>query len=85
MALGMRQWLSSWENFTIHAKRYIDVEDGRIVALVELHARARASGAPLVQRGGHLHVFRDGRLARLEIYPNPESALRAAGLDPDSA
>ena len=84
LAAAMRQWLSSWEGFTIEAEEFIANGDV-VVALVMLRARARASGAAMERRAANVHFFRGDLMSRLEIYPSREAGLRAAGLDPNSA
>jgi ketosteroid isomerase-like protein len=43
-------------------------------------ARGRVSGAEVEGHWGYVTSFRDGRIARVEAYREPQRALKAAGL-----
>ena len=50
----------------------------RIVVFFRLRSRPRGSSAAVEIRAGHLWTMRDGRAARLQIFPEREKALEAA-------
>ena len=52
----------------------------RIVVFFRLRSRPRGSSAIVEIRGADLWTMRDGMAARLEIFPQREKALKAAGL-----
>ena len=52
----------------------------RIVVFFLLRSRPRGSSAIVEIRGADLWTMRDGKAARLEIFPQRERALKAAGL-----
>jgi ketosteroid isomerase-like protein len=54
--------------------------NNQIVVFFLLRCRPRGSRATLEIRGGDLWTLRDGRAARLEIFPVREEALEAAGV-----
>jgi ketosteroid isomerase-like protein len=57
------------------------VESGdQVVAVVRLRARPKGSSAEIEIRVGHLWTFRDGKVASMQLFPQPEKALQAAGL-----
>jgi uncharacterized protein len=56
------------------------VNGDRIVVFFRLRSRPRGSSAVVEIRAAHLWTMRDGKAARLEIFPQREKALAAAGL-----
>ncbi len=56
-------------------------EGGEYVAVfVRIRARPRRSSAEIEALIGHLFTLRDGRIVRLQTFPQREKALEAAGL-----
>ena len=51
-----------------------------IVVFFLMRSRPRGSTAVVEIRAAHLWTMRDGRAARLEIFPRREKALEAAGI-----
>jgi ketosteroid isomerase-like protein len=60
-------------------EEFFDAED-RIVALVSVRSRPRGGGLDLVVPNGHLWTIHGGVVLSLESFPEPQSALEAAGL-----
>ena len=56
--------------------------EDRVVAFVRQTVRGGASGAPVEIRIGHLWTLRGGKAVRLQVFPEREQALEAAGLGP---
>ena len=54
----------------------------QVVVVVKTRARPTGATADIEIRNGHLWAVHDGKLASLEIFPEPEKALEAAGLRP---
>ena len=52
----------------------------QVVVVVKTRARPRGSSAEIEIRNGHLWTFRDGKVASMQVFPQPEKALEAAGL-----
>jgi ketosteroid isomerase-like protein len=63
----------------VHAEPEEFFERGdRIVVFFRLRSRPKGSSAAVEIRAAHLWTMREGRAARLEIFPEPEKALEAA-------
>ena len=60
-------------------KKFFEGED-RIVAIVSVHSRPRGGDVDMVVPAGHLWKIREGVVLSLESFPEPQSALEAAGL-----
>jgi ketosteroid isomerase-like protein len=69
-----------WEDFRGEDLEFRELADGRVLLLGFLHGRGRASGAAVRVPFGQLAQFSDGRVIRLDAFPDHASALEAAGL-----
>jgi ketosteroid isomerase-like protein len=74
---AMRNWLSSWEHFTVEAREFIDLGD-RVVALVRWEGISKVSGSKVERPGAHLWSFRDGKAVALQLCRDREEALAVA-------
>jgi len=79
---GIEGWIADVEdNFgewraSIHEVRPVGE---RVLVLGEVHLRGKGSGLALDQEYGWVFEFRDGRISRMGIYPDPAEAEREAG------
>jgi uncharacterized protein len=72
-------WKESWEWLELEPQDFIETGE-QVVTLVRQIGRGRLSGAEVEQRFAQLWTLRDGKIVRMEMYPDKESALEAAGL-----
>jgi ketosteroid isomerase-like protein len=78
-----RQWITAWvESFqghTIAAMDFIEAGDKVFFAILQ---RGRPRGSQVAVEGGWwvVSTFRDGRVVRVEVFPDRAQALEAAGL-----
>ena len=79
-----RRWLSEWEEFRAHAEEYLELDDQRVLVFGHFSGRGRKSGIELGgtgwSKGASLFHIRDGRVTRLVLYPNRDSAIAELGL-----
>jgi len=83
MAAAFGEVLNAWENVRIQATRYRELDDERVLVLVEFNGRGKASGVELGQvwtKGASLFQIRGGKVTKLIAYANYERALADAGL-----
>jgi ketosteroid isomerase-like protein len=86
MEEGFRDFLSAWEGHRAGAEELREVGDERVLVLVRVVARGKASGLELGQmraKGASTFHFREGKVTRLVCYFDRERAL--ADLHPASA
>jgi ketosteroid isomerase-like protein len=80
---GAKQWLTAWvesfEGHTIEATNFIDNGDKVVFAILQ-RGRPRDSQVAVEGRWWVVDTFRDGRIARVEVFTNRAEALEAAGL-----
>jgi ketosteroid isomerase-like protein len=69
----------SWEELRFDLEALRDAGE-RVVAIGQLSARARATGAEVGARMAMLFEFRGDRLSKARSYTDVEEALEAAGL-----
>jgi ketosteroid isomerase-like protein len=74
-----REWSEPWDDFHVDWELHRAGPD-RVLAVVSMHGRGRGSGAPVEMRLAQLWTFKDGRAARMVMYPDVQEAFEAAGL-----
>jgi ketosteroid isomerase-like protein len=72
-------WLKTWEQFTVEADEFIEVDD-RVLVLYCRRARMRGSDSTIEQEGATLWTLRDGKLVHGVDFGDRADALEAAGL-----
>jgi ketosteroid isomerase-like protein len=83
-----RSFLSAWEDVRAKVEEYRELDDERVLVLVEASARGKASGLEVGQmRTTHAILFhlRDGQVTRLVLYWDCGRAFADLGLAPDVA
>ncbi len=85
MAAAWRDFLSIWQDYRIEAREYRQLDDGRVLVLLQAFGRSRAAGLDLKditegRRGANLFEIRDGKVGRLDAYFDERSALADLGL-----
>ena len=83
---GREQIQEYWEGFmaafdlAIAEPEEVLESGDHVVAVVKTRARPKGSDAEIEVRNGHLWTLRDGKVASMRLFPEPEKALEAAGL-----
>jgi ketosteroid isomerase-like protein len=83
LAAGWREYLSVWEEYRTEAHEYRELDDERVLVLVDVSARGKASGVELGQMGAkaaNLFHVRDRKVTRMVSYYESERALADLGL-----
>jgi ketosteroid isomerase-like protein len=83
MAQGVRDALSAWQDFREEAEGYRELDDERVLVLIDWRGRGKTSGLQLEQmraKGADLVHVRDGKVTRLVTYLDRERALTDLGL-----
>ena len=70
---------SAFDSLIWEPEEFFDRED-RVVAFVSVRSRPRGGDVDLVVPNGHLWTIHGGVVLSLESFPEPQSALEAAGL-----
>jgi len=72
------RWLEAWESFTVEPLEFEALGDRYVVGRILQRGKGRGSGVEISMETTYLFDFRDGRLARFQVYPDREQALAAA-------
>ena len=76
---AMTEWEKSFEDFRGDAEEFIDAGADHVVVAFRERGRPRGGSVELDQLFGILYTLRDGKVARMEWFDNPDEALAAAG------
>jgi uncharacterized protein len=68
----------SFEQFRMDVEDLVGVGDTHVVAILRMHGRGRGSGVPVEERIAHMWLVRDGKAVEMQVYSDPEDALRDA-------
>jgi ketosteroid isomerase-like protein len=83
MAETWRSFLSTWENYRTEVEEYRDLDDERILVLLHVVGRGKASGMELGEmrtKAANLFHVRDGKVTKLVLYQDRERGLAELGL-----
>jgi ketosteroid isomerase-like protein len=82
MTLWWADWLHTTRDFRAEALEYFDGGD-QIVTRNRFSGTGRTSGVPFGEMPGACRFqLRDGKVVELQLYIDPQDALREAGIDP---
>jgi ketosteroid isomerase-like protein len=77
------EFLEMWEEYRVEAEEFLEVEGDRVLVLVRLLGRGKASGLEVGQmptEAANVLDIRDGKVIRLALYWDRERALADVGL-----
>jgi ketosteroid isomerase-like protein len=75
-----RVFQETWDDYRITAEDYRELDAERVLVLVTLSGRGKASGLEMRQDGANIFTLREGRVVALTIYWDRERALADLGL-----
>jgi ketosteroid isomerase-like protein len=88
MAETWRTFLSTWEEYRTEVEQYWDLDDERVLVLLRVVGRGKASGVELGEmrtKAANLFHLRDGKVTRLVLYQDRERGLADLGLSEQDA
>jgi len=74
------EWGSAFDDWEVELEEIRDAGD-RVVALLRQHGRSKVSGMPLDMSLAMVFTIRDGLQTGMQMYADPDEALKAAGLE----
>jgi hypothetical protein len=77
---AFRDWLSAWESWVVTPTEFIDVDEDRVLVLIDIRARSKTHQVEMPIEGANLLTLRDRKVARVELFFDRAEALEAAGL-----
>jgi ketosteroid isomerase-like protein len=75
----LREWTEPFEGWQVEVESLRDAGE-KVVAICQQHGRAKTSGLPVDMRFAMVFTVRDGLETRMEMYAEPDEALKAVGL-----
>jgi ketosteroid isomerase-like protein len=82
MARMMRRYLAGWDEFRAgKVDEYREVDHSRVLVTGRMSGRGKASGAEVEREFVTVFELREGRVARLTVYPDRDRALADLGLE----
>jgi ketosteroid isomerase-like protein len=84
LAEDWRMTMAAWDNLSVTAEEYRELDDERIVVLQRFRARGKMSGLQIdegLTKGAVCFAVRQGRVKRLVVYLRRENALADLGLE----
>jgi hypothetical protein len=75
----LADWGAAWSGFSVEAERWLDAGD-KVVLVLKLTARGRASGVEVKRRDAMVLTARDRKSIRIDYYKSEAQALEAVGL-----
>lgn len=75
-----RDFLGAWDSWVITPAKLLDVDEERVLVLLDIRARSKSHGVEMPMGAANLLSFRDGRLVRMELFNTQSEALEAVGL-----
>jgi ketosteroid isomerase-like protein len=88
MAGAWRAFLGAWEDYRTEVDEYRELDDERVLVLLHLVGRGKASGVQLGQirtKAANLFHVRGGKVTRLVLYADQERGLAELGLSEQDA
>ena len=83
IAEGTRDWISAWQTARMEAEEYRELDDERILVLIQFSGRGRTSGLDLgllEARGALLFHLGNGSVTRFVHYLSRQQAFADLGL-----
>jgi ketosteroid isomerase-like protein len=88
MVEAWRAFLDTWEDHRTEVQEYRELDDERVLVLVYVSARGKASGLEvgrMPRKMANLFHIRGAKIVRLVMYFDCERAFADLGLDPEAS
>jgi ketosteroid isomerase-like protein len=73
------EWTAAWDDWELDVEALHDAGD-KVVVLARQRGRSKAAGLPVDMFFAQVWTLRDGKTTRMEMYSDPNEALKAVGL-----
>jgi ketosteroid isomerase-like protein len=81
---GVNEFLATWleasDDWRLELEELRQADDGRVVAICRQYGTSTATGLEAEMRFAQVWTLRDGLYTRMEMYADPDEALKAAGI-----
>jgi ketosteroid isomerase-like protein len=66
----IRDWQQAFDDYSLERLEQVELDEQRVITVHRLRARGRSSGVELERTDAQLWTFSDGRLVRMDYYPD---------------
>jgi len=73
----LAEWLAQWETQNLWPEEFVHCSDECLLVILGRHGVVRASGTEVDRRWAQIWTFRDGEVARITNYSDPDEARAA--------
>jgi ketosteroid isomerase-like protein len=74
------EWTAAWDDWELDVEALHDAGD-KVVVVARQRGRSKAAGLPVDMFFAQVWTLRDGKTTRMEMYSDPNEALKAVGLE----
>jgi ketosteroid isomerase-like protein len=74
------EWSGAWDDWQLDVEAFHDAGD-KVVAVLHQQGRSKATGMLVDMYFAQVFTVREGKQTRMEMYADPDEALRAVGLE----
>jgi ketosteroid isomerase-like protein len=78
LSKGLHSLFDTWQSYRLEPEE-IQPVDGRVLAIVREVARGRTSGLEVASTWGYVITVRDGKVAHVDAYRDPDQAKKRVG------
>lgn len=75
----LEDWTAAWDDWELETETLHDAGE-RVVAVMRQRGRSVTTGMPVDMRFAQVWTLRGGAWTRMEMYADPDEALKAVGL-----
>ena len=76
----IREWTAAFDDWAIEIDALHDAGTDRVVGIMRQRGRSKTTGLPVDMLYAQVFTIRDGKQTRMEMYSDPDEALKAVGL-----
>jgi ketosteroid isomerase-like protein len=76
----IREWTAAFDDWEIEVMGLHDAGGDRVVGVLRQRGRSKTTGVPVDMVYAQVFTIRDGKQSRMEMYSDPDEALKAVGL-----
>src|SRR6476646_320026 len=74
------EWTGAWDDWQLDVEAFRDAGD-KVVVFIRQRGRSKTTGMPVDMYFAQVYTVREGKQARMEMYADPDEALKAVGLE----
>jgi ketosteroid isomerase-like protein len=76
----MRRWTEDFDDFGVETEEIIDADNDHVVVITRQYGTGKGSGMTVEIRTGSVLTLEAGRIRRVDLFLEPNDALKAVGL-----